>query len=397
MFIGIITVSITLTGCWNKIELSELAFVMGIGIDKSEDGKGYEVSFQVVIPGNVTTGMTGGGAQGLPFTVISTTAENLVEAGRKSSKRVSRRLYYAHTSLVVISDEVAKEGIDTLFDAMERDPEFRTTTKVVIAKDTSAKSIISTQTPLTKLPAEMVTQTLKITERLLGENIVVNIDDIIMALVSNGKDPFISGFRIIGNSSEGEKMSNIETSQSPVRLMADGMALFSGDKLVGWMTGDMAKGAQRIQDKMKATVEYVEWSGETNAIGMEILRSKTKVSASVKNGKPKILIKIEQEGNIGETKVPVDLTNPKVIQKLEKAYRKRIKTEVMDSVKEAQELNSDIFGFGEAIHKSNPKYWKKVKSDWNTQFADLQVEVKVDTYIRRTGDRSKSYLSSSND
>lgn len=373
--------------------MSELAMVMGMGIDKADDGK-YEMSFQIVIPGNVTTGMTGGGSQGLPFTVVSTTADNVVEAGRKASKRVSRRLYYAHTALVVVSEDVAKEGITTWLDALERDPEFRKTTKVVVARDTSAREILSIQTPLTKLPAEMVSKTLELSEQVLGENIVVKIDDIIIALVSKGKDPFISGFRLTGKSSEGEKMTNIETSQSPARLMVDEMALFKGDKLVGWMSGDKAKGAQRIQDKIKGTVDYIDWEGEKDAIGVEVLRSKTKISGSVKNGKPKITIEIEEEGNIGETKVTADLTNPKIIQKIEKAYNEKVEAEVKGSVKEAQKFQSDIFGFGDAVHKSNPKYWKRIQAEWDKQFAEVPVEVKVETFIRRTGVRSKSFLSS---
>ena len=29
-----------------------------------------------------------------------------------------------------------------------------------------------------------------------------------------------------------------------------------------------------------------------------------------------------------------------------------------------KQYKSDIFGFGEAIHRSNPKEWKKIKKQW---------------------------------
>jgi spore germination protein KC len=395
---GLFCLCITLlSGCWNKTELSDLAFVMAIGVDKAKDRKGYEVTYQVVIPGNVTSGMSGGNAQGLPVTIYSSTSENLLEAGRKTTTKVSRRLYFAHTTLIVINEEVAKEGIAPLLDVVERDPEIRTTTRVVVAKNNPAKDIVSTLTPLDKLPAEKMTKSIQVTERSWGANADINVDDIIMALVSSGKDPIISGFTILGSSKEGEKLSSIEATQSASILQAEGLAIFNGDKLSGWMNGKSAIGVQRINKNLKGTVEYVDWKGKPNAIGLKILRSKTKVSAIVKNGKPKIVVEIKEEGNIGETIVPIDLTNPKLYPKLQKEFDNKIKSEVLETINEAKELNSDIFGFGEAFHKSHPHYWKEVKSDWESVFSDLEVEVKVNTYIRRTGLRSKSFLSSFTD
>jgi hypothetical protein len=45
----------------------------------------------------------------------------VVEINRYASAKISRDLYYAHTDLVVISEELAKEeGITTIFDAIKK-------------------------------------------------------------------------------------------------------------------------------------------------------------------------------------------------------------------------------------------------------------------------------------
>ena len=141
-----------LTACWNQKELTDLAFVMALGIDKGEDGL-YHVSFQLVNPGNVSAGQNGGG-QGLPIAVYKSTGRTMTEAARNATKKVSRRLYFAHTNVVVISEEVARER--TLFlnllDAFSRDPEFRTTTEILVARGASAEEIVTTLTILDKLP-----------------------------------------------------------------------------------------------------------------------------------------------------------------------------------------------------------------------------------------------------
>ncbi|MEB4859235.1 Ger(x)C family spore germination protein, partial [Priestia megaterium] len=95
-------VTVLLSSCWSKKELTDLAIVSAVGIDKTKDGK-YHLTLQIINPGNVAGGMQegGGGTQSPPVTIYSASGDNLVEASRRASGRISRRLYYAHTNLVV--------------------------------------------------------------------------------------------------------------------------------------------------------------------------------------------------------------------------------------------------------------------------------------------------------
>lgn len=70
-----------------------------------------------------------------------------------------------------------------------------------------------------------------------------------------------------------------------------------------------------------------------------------------------------------------------------------IKRQIENSVQHMQKEQADIFGFGEAVHRSDPKVWKELKKEWNNDyFPELKVNVKVDTYVRRSGLRNKSFL-----
>src|SRR6478736_3625272 len=92
------TVTILLTSCWSKKELTDLAIVSAAGIDKTNDGR-YHLTLQIINLGNVAGGLQGGGggSQSPPITIYSASGDNLVEASRRASGRISRRLYYAHT------------------------------------------------------------------------------------------------------------------------------------------------------------------------------------------------------------------------------------------------------------------------------------------------------------
>ncbi|MGE8203206.1 Ger(x)C family spore germination protein [Heyndrickxia sp. NPDC080065] len=393
----LIIVSLTLlTGCWDKNELTDISLVNAMGVDKTEDGK-FLITLQIINPGNVAgsqAGGGGGGGGGIPVTVYSSSGENMVDAARRSSKEISRKVYYAHANLIVIGEDFAREGIYKIFDSFERDPQFRTTAVVVIAENARAEDMLKMITPIDKIPANKITKALKFTEQALGENLKVNIDQVVSDFVSSGKMPVISGFKMEGNFEKGKGQENTQTTEAAMRLQAGGLAIFKDGKLKNWIYGKTARGVTFILNKIKQTTIDINWKGNKNAISLEVTRGKTSVRTKMENDKPVIIIHTETEGDIGETEVPVDLKDPKTIHLLEVAATKEIKKEIESTVKKIQKEKSDVFGFGDIIHRSNPKAWKKLERNWNdVGFPALEVRVKVDTYIRRTGLRNKSYMS----
>jgi spore germination protein KC len=381
-----------LSGCWSKKELTDLAFVIAVGIDKTKEGK-FLVTFQVVNPGNVA-GATqrGGGSGGVPVSIYKATGDNLVEASREASKKLSRLIYYAHTNLVVISEEVAKEGLDGLFDALERNSQFRTTAMVVIARHHSAEDVLKILTPIDKISANQIIKTLKFSEKVWGKTINVHVGDVINDLALSGKEPIISGVEIVGSVQKGKRQTNVQASEPDARLNVNGLAMFKDDKLVGWMNGEAARGVLWILDKIEQTGVTIEWKQKKEAAAYKVVRTKTSVAAHMKKGKPFIFIHIDAEGDIGEELVPMDFTNPKQIFALEKKAEKSIKKEVIKAVEEAKKAKTDIFGFGDVVYRSYPQQWKTMKLDWNDRyFPKLEVKVTVDAFIRRTGLRTKSY------
>ncbi|MEO2078366.1 MAG: Ger(x)C family spore germination protein [Bacillus sp. (in: firmicutes)] len=380
-----------LSGCWNQKELTDLAFVMAMGIDKGKHQK-FDVSFQLVNPANISAGQTGGG-QGLPIAVYRSSGDTITEAARNATKKVSRRLYYAHTNVVVISEAVAKESLLYVLDAFDRDPEFRTTTELVIARGSKAEEIVTTLTILDRLPVTKITKQLKASEAMLGENASYNIDDFLIGLLSKGKQPIANGYRLIGEKSMARKAENIQKTTTDAFLQSDGLAVFNKGKLKGWINHEKARGIIWVLNKVKSTDINVPWEGKKNALVVAPIRSKTKISVRLVNEKPIIHVKIENEGWISEANTAIDLDNPEVIYKLEKLVEKEITKEINASVKEAQKFKTDIFGFGEKVHIANPKLWKKLQGNWDEEFANLPVKVHVDSYIRRQGIRTKPFWS----
>jgi spore germination protein KC len=392
--IVILWLALLLTGCWNRRELKELSFVAVMGVDKSSKANEYKASFQIINPGSVALGATGGagGQPASPVTVYSGTGKTIFEAIRKTSQKVPRQLFFSHMQVLIIGEPFAKEGIQDVFDFFERSHEIRLTTMVLVARGSEAEPLVRILTPLEKISANSIAGKIKMTSKLWSENIKVEMDDVIRPLVSHG-EPMISGVKAIGDSDVGNKISNVQQSDLPAKVNISGIAIFKNGKLMRWLDGDEGRGALWIRNKMKSTVIDLDCKDKKDSVGIEIVRSRTNVEVEVQNGKPVFHIHIWEAGNLSELKCSLDLTKVEEITNLEKQLAEETKNEVLGAMKTAQNEESDIFGFGEAVKRANPKAWNKMKKEWGKTFAESKVDVEVDAFIRRSGMRIKPYMS----
>ncbi|XEC93941.1 Ger(x)C family spore germination protein [Paenibacillus tarimensis] len=376
-----------LSGCWNYREMNDLALALAMGVDKAPGDK-YLFSFQVVnakeIAGEKATGI-------VPVHLYSGSGKTLMEAVRKASQKVPRRINNQHVRLFVIGEALAKKGIVEVFDLIERDPEPRMTTRVLIARNTTAEKVLKIVTALEPIPANAILGKVKVTGRVLGESYEVEIDDVIRGLMSKGGGPVISGIRLVGDA-KGDKVSNVEQTDPPAELRTSGMALFKKGKLAGWVTGNRARGLSWINNKMKSTIINVECEQNKGAIAIEAIRSRADVKAVLDEARPSFHIRIRQIGIVAEAMCPVDLNKSAEIRKLEKQWSDLTKRDVKAAVKTAQKLETDVFGFGQTVERANPKAWKEMQKEWGSLFPASKVNVTVESTIRRSGMITKPYL-----
>lgn len=371
---------IVLTGCWNRRELNELAITLAIGIDKLEDE--YLVSAQIVVPSEVS--LTGGKV-GSPVTLVQARGETVYQAIRKMTKTSPRKIYPGHLRMLVLGESLAKEGIGDSLDIISRDWELRSDFYVIVAKDSAAEEILDIQTPLENIPANKMFDTLKTSEENWAATTGVTLDELIVDLRSDGKEAVLTGILAIGKTEEGSSKQNLETIKPAVVIKYDELAVFKDDKIVGWLTEDESRGYSAIINQVNTTLGTISCP-EGGKADIEVLRFNTKVKGKVKNGNPEVDIDIQIEGNVGSLECPIDISKPESIEALEKGYEEAVKETINNSVKGVQEkYETDIFGFGNAIHRSNPKEWKTLKNQWDQHFTNMEFNTKVDVKILKTG------------
>ena len=377
-----------LTGCWSRRELNDLAISVGMGFDIKDDQ--VQVTIQIVNPGEVAS-KKGGTGMTTPVSTFQATSQTIFEALRKISKQSPRRVYSSHLRILVISEELAREGITPILDGISRNHEMRTDFYIVVAKGTTAENVLKILTPIEKIPSNKLYTTLELSEKVWAPTVKVKLDALVSVLQTEGKDPVLTGIQIKGDPRNGIDKSNLERIAPSSNLQYSGVAIFKKDKLIGWLNEKESKGYNYIIDNVKSTIGHIPCP-TGGILAVEVMRTKTRMKGKVDKGKPQISIDVYLEQDVGEVQCKIDLMDPQIIEELEKTAEKEVQSIMEAAIQKAKKYDVDIFGFGEAIYRADPKYWNKNKSNWKEQFVDLPVHVKAEVKIRRLGTVSDSLL-----
>lgn len=373
----------TLTGCWSSNELTDLAIAVGLGIDKNEKGE-FIVSVQIINPSETASSQNAGGGYDTPVTTYTTNGKILFEALRRLSNDVPRKIYLAHLRIVVIGEELAKEGIYDALDFLSRDHELRTDFYLIVAKEHTAEDTLKILTSIEKIPANKLFFSLEQSAEVWAATGKVTLNDLMDEVVSEGIQPALTGVTIKGDPKAGLTKSNVETIAPNAIFSYKGIAAFRKNKLVGWLNEDESKGFNYIRGRVPNTVIVFDMNDDH--VGIELIRCKTEITPHIKNGDITIDVNVTGEANIGEVNTKLDLMNPNVFGELESSVNKDIKTKIENTVERVQnDFESDILGFGERIHKTSPKEWEKIKKQWEELFPNVPVNVNVKIKIRRMG------------
>ncbi|KGP70848.1 Ger(x)C family spore germination protein [Pontibacillus yanchengensis] len=380
-------ISLLLTGCWSKKELDQIALVTGIGIDKKGDEYNYTV--QIINPGEVTA------KQMTTRTAVSTytsTGRSIFEAIREMTKITPRMGYYSHTRKVVFGEELAKEGIGKALDLLARDHEFRTDFHIAVAKDIEAADILKVLTPLEKVPANKMYTSMQISEDNWAPTKTVKIQELINSIISKGKEPVLTGVYLTSTADIGSHVQNVEQVASPANVIIDNIGVFKGDKLIGWLNTPQSKGFNYITNNVSGTAEYMP-CGEDGNVTVEVINSESKIKATVNNNQPHITINVKVKGDIDDVQCKeLDLSKEKSLNTVERKLEKRLNSAMEEAINITQtEFNSDIFGFGEYVHRADKTYWKSVKDNWDAEYKNLTFQVNTNVNIVRTGTITDSF------
>lgn len=368
-----------LTGCYNYRELNDLAITSAIGINK--DGDNYELLIQVI--NTQKQGSDGSSSSEQPkFVVYKTKGKTMQEAFRNIILESPKRLYVNHTSLLIISEEIAKEGLNDVVDIFARDTEFRKQFMVVISKKDDTNDIVSILTNLETLNAKNIKDSIITDSKYLGSGAVVHFENLLETFLNDKEDLVLPSVTMKGNDKKGEEGDNIKKSEPDASIVLDDLAIFKDEKLVGYLNKQDSINVSTIKNEINNTIYTYECQKGKYA-SIEIVDSKTDIKAN----KQTINITVKQRANINEVNCGLNLEKKGVIEKLEKDMAKEKEKEILKTInKSINELDADIFGFKDILYKDNPNNYKSLVERFDKDLLkNLKFEIKVELNLFAKG------------
>ncbi|SCN23351.1 Spore germination protein B3 precursor [Clostridium sp. N3C] len=380
IFLTIIGIMFTTTGCKDKVDIQDLAIVMAMGIDYTDESQ-YKVSYQIFTASTFQGGSGGpkGGSGGIVAPYFEGFGETLTEAMHEMEDRIGKKIHFGQLKVVIIGEKAGEEGISLAIDTMARLVDIKTNVPIYVTKGEASKIIM--QRPSEDAITANVIDNIVLKEVRTGANPVVYLAQIADKLSSKHCFAPVLGVITIPKRNEISDSSAFEM---------EGMAVFSEDKLKGYLDRDITLGYQFIMGEIKLLTTSIRLS-DGNKATLQIQRCKSKVKTTITEDMPQVDIYIKIYSVLMDITGDMDfLKNPELLTQMENVQRDIIKKKVNETIAAAKEdMKLDFIGFGNIIYKQHPKEFEKIKDNWQELFINLPIKVTVDIEVKDTGLLSK--------
>jgi len=367
-----------LAGCWNRRELETLGIILAAGYDWDAEQQEYVVTAQIAKP----QAMAGEGAgKGPTSHVFTARGKTVFEASRNLSRISTRKMWWGHVQVLVIGEEAAKLGLSGLLDFIERDGETRPLYFVVVTRGL-ARNLMHLRASPESVPAMGLTSLVK-AAGATSTAPSARILDVSRALEA----PSAALIGVVGVS-EGEA-SDIGGPTKEFQL--SGSAVFTKDKLVGFLDPQETRGALWVRSRVKSAILTVPCPGFPGRhVGVEVIHTASQIVPELDaEGRVRIRVSIRMEGNLGDQDCSFQYADLDKIEVLDKLVGARIRSEVEAARTACAKLSADCFGATDQVVRKFPVYWERKQKEIQAEGVPWPMLVEIEARVRGTGAQLK--------
>lgn len=404
----ILFIPILLSGCYDKQELDNYAYVVGIGADVGS-GENLNVTYQIAIPlklageGNNTSGKE-------TYTTYTVSAPSLYVANELVNTISSKEVNLSHIKLILYSEELAKSDLSEHLNSLISNFDIRPKTRVAICKG-KAEEFLKEVAPILEsstaryydliLDSYTYSSAIADTDLLAFNTATESIDREATAIITQLKEKGTittatsnyDEIRIEGedSSKDSQKSENSDNSSSkegsskeknPEEKEAKfaGLAMFNGGKMIGEVPPSLVIAHLMLtSDLEEASISLNDIKVEGKKVSIMLHQnSNCKIDVDIINDKPQISVELLLNAHLmssGSTTNYLEKENKNI---LKKEIEKEIKNVVSDYLNLIISSNSDIAGIGRYV-KKNYLTWNEFKDqNWKENFKNSEFKVNVD-------------------
>ncbi|MER2190289.1 MAG: Ger(x)C family spore germination protein [Solibacillus sp.] len=161
------------------------------------------------------------------------------------------------------------------------------------------------------------------------------------------------------------------------RPIADGIALFSGRSFTGESLSATQGVLLNILNESLGSAARISYLHEEGPASLRINQSKRNITVSENE------IEINQKMEVILTEFPQDHLRDKQIRtELQQFFAEKIEKDMNEVIEKLQKAKCDALGLGRIVRAYHPSLYKE---EWSEHFATLNIPVKVEVEIVKTG------------
>lgn len=357
IFFSLFLCFLLFTGCTGSRHLKDLFIVEGLGIDY------YDNNLSVTLQG-LKVNVSNASDTPLGNMVVNTSASGTTvsNAINNIAKAVSKRAFFGHNKIIVLSKELAQNDIKNYIDYFLRSEDSRADVAICVSNE-KAKFILESKENDANVPSENILFLINNNEET-GQSILVNENEFLMLYEDKYSDIYLPV---------------IERKDDESTVKSAGIALFSDNRLA-YITNDIeTKGFVILNNKAKDVLIQIS-DEKFGKIDVKLSNIKCKKSASIVENKAYFNVEINADIILGEIEKGTQ-------NKLSKKDNKRLCALVEKACNEmiSETYNACIYAksnalrIGKFIARDCPEYYEKHLSDSNGGFQE--AELNVNSYI----------------
>lgn len=379
--VALVITALMTGGCWDRKELENRGYVLGAAVDHvSPESKGrydldrafqqagtrrYRLSYELPKVKKGGSGEKSGGSD--ESIVFSAEGESIFAASRAIASKLQLQIFLEDMQVLLISEDVAREGIRDMFDVFARYPGMRRRATILVTKG-RAEDFIQRKTKTGELNS-------------LGYPKLANTSKKVPTMASVSEFGYFS-----------EALRSKQGFTAPVVYMekdeikAAGAALFNRKaQMVGIADEYETIGGKIWRNKLTQGLIVVSHPDKPETIVVfEIAESKTTVKPEFSGDTVRFIVEGEFIGSLGEN-MPME-EKPFIDEKSVNAIAQTVATELTNhtyaTFTKLQTVHADSLALGDLIRRKNPQYWEKIKDRWEDEIfptveADVMIKVKI--------------------
>lgn len=367
LFSLILICTIAITGCWDKIEIDERAFVLSIGVDKAPEGTGSSEKYLITLVNPDTAEAKEGKV--LDFVTYDTIASSYNIGITKLLQRFSKAHSYEHTKVIIFGEELLTDAnlVKDILDAFTRGHQFNSSMLVYMTPGKAA-DIFKVKPKMKSLLAYYITG-IADNEKLAARIGRSTLLEFMKQLADNKGDAVIPSLVPSTDGVTTEYIAIIKEFKHIEHLDEKETIAYK------WLNGKAKGGViELILDGYSAPFTYFTFKRKINL-------------EKIEGGKIYLTYNMETEGAIEEYRLGSKLLDEEKLKALEIELEKIIEKDSKALVKKMQEeYKVDLLGIREYLYKYHTKFYKTIEKDFQDYFErNIVIDVKADVKVRRIG------------